>query len=69
MVGGRAALGEALDSALASLTHLFAALDTSRQGVLVPAKVRAVLACKGSTACEAMCVACPQGQTATVSCA
>lgn len=43
MVGGRAALGEALDTALASLTRLFAALDTGRQGVLVPAKVRAAL--------------------------
>ena len=42
VVGGRAALGEALDTALASLARLFTALDTGRQGVLVPAKVRAV---------------------------
>ncbi|KAK9831937.1 hypothetical protein WJX81_001333 [Elliptochloris bilobata] len=40
IVGGRAALGEALDAALGALTRLFSALDTERRGVLVPAKLR-----------------------------
>jgi hypothetical protein len=38
-VGARAALGEAVDAALASLGRIFAALDSDRVGVLVPAKV------------------------------
>ena len=54
VVGGRAALGEALDTALRSLARLFVALDTGRQGVLVPAKVLAALACEDSSACEAV---------------
>jgi len=39
VVGARAALGEAVDAALASLGRIFAALDCDRVGVLVPAKV------------------------------
>lgn len=42
-MGARAALGEALDTALVSLGRLFVALDTEHTGVLVPAKVRSAV--------------------------